>query len=430
MRWRSDIPLIAVNHLQAHIYACRLAAGRDVFPCVGLIVSGGHTSLYRCATPLDFELLGGTIDDAAGEAFDKVASMLGLPYPGGPAIERAAAQGNPRGLRPSPAAARHGPARFQLQRAEDGRALPHFAARAPRPPMRRSTRAAWPTWPPAFRKRWSIAWSARRCWRAERTGLAHAVRRRRRGRQRPAARAAGTKKPQRRGIELHIAPLRLCTDNAVMGAIAVERLKAGLVEPLDLDVYPGLVRQPSATTLALRGDDRGIALADSPLPAPSLCPADCAGCVPPAPVPTCPCEPLCRLNVVTLPTPREHRRRRDAHVPAIGRNHARNSKTGAAGQRLNDRLVADGLLHERDADQALPRDAQVGRRRPRELAIALICCARMAWLTASWPAAALANCCSAKRLLAAAVLQIEHDQRVFVAQRNLLRAGAFRSGVP
>ena len=91
-----QIPLIAVNHLQAHVYACRLAAGRDVFPCVGLIVSGGHSSLYRCRGPLDFQFLGGTIDDAAGEAFDKVAVMLGLPYPGGPSVERAAGGGNPR----------------------------------------------------------------------------------------------------------------------------------------------------------------------------------------------------------------------------------------------------------------------------------------------------------------------------------------------
>ena len=63
---------------------------------MGLIVSGGHSSLYRCRGPLDFEFLGGTIDDAAGEAFDKVAAMLGLPYPGGPSIERAAQGGNPR----------------------------------------------------------------------------------------------------------------------------------------------------------------------------------------------------------------------------------------------------------------------------------------------------------------------------------------------
>lgn len=92
-------PLVAINHLQAHIYACRIASGQEVFPCLGMIVSGGHTSLYRCLGPLDFELLGATIDDAAGEAFDKVANMLGLPYPGGPSIQRAAAGGNPAAYR-------------------------------------------------------------------------------------------------------------------------------------------------------------------------------------------------------------------------------------------------------------------------------------------------------------------------------------------
>ena len=89
-------PLVAINHLHAHIYACRMAAGHEVFPCLGLIVSGGHTSLYRCAGPTDFDYLGGTIDDAAGEAFDKVAAMLGLGYPGGPAVSRAAERGNPK----------------------------------------------------------------------------------------------------------------------------------------------------------------------------------------------------------------------------------------------------------------------------------------------------------------------------------------------
>src|SRR5206468_8349872 len=68
-----NVPLIGVNHIEAHIYACRLAAGRDIFPCGGLVVSGGHTSLVPCRTPLKFELLGATLDDAAGEAFDKVA---------------------------------------------------------------------------------------------------------------------------------------------------------------------------------------------------------------------------------------------------------------------------------------------------------------------------------------------------------------------
>ena len=89
-------PLVAINHLHAHIYACRMAAAEEVFPCVGLIASGGHSHLYHCATALEFRFLGGTIDDAAGEAFDKVAAMLGLDFPGGPSISRAAASGNPR----------------------------------------------------------------------------------------------------------------------------------------------------------------------------------------------------------------------------------------------------------------------------------------------------------------------------------------------
>ena len=91
-----QLPLIAVNHIASHIYACRLAAGREIFPCVGLVVSGGHTALFHCEDALTMRLLGGTRDDAAGEAFDKVASILGLGFPGGPAVEREAANGNPK----------------------------------------------------------------------------------------------------------------------------------------------------------------------------------------------------------------------------------------------------------------------------------------------------------------------------------------------
>ncbi len=82
------VPLLNGNHIEAHIYACRLAAGREIFPCVGLVVSGGHTALFHCRSALEFDLLGATTDDAAGEAFDKVASILGLGFPGGPAVER------------------------------------------------------------------------------------------------------------------------------------------------------------------------------------------------------------------------------------------------------------------------------------------------------------------------------------------------------
>ena len=127
-------PLLAVNHLQAHIYACRMSAGTDdVFPCVGLIISGGHSSLYRCQGPLDFTLLGSTIDDAAGEAFDKVAAMLGLAYPGGPSIQKAAEGGNPRAYHPAAVVPGRGRSPgLQLQRAENGRSLSHCRSRPAR----------------------------------------------------------------------------------------------------------------------------------------------------------------------------------------------------------------------------------------------------------------------------------------------------------
>ena len=91
-----EVPLVCANHVEAHIFAARLAAGRDIFPCVGLVVSGGHTSLFHCRSALNFELLGATMDDAAGEAFDKVAAILGLGFPGGPAVDREASAGNPK----------------------------------------------------------------------------------------------------------------------------------------------------------------------------------------------------------------------------------------------------------------------------------------------------------------------------------------------
>src|SRR5262249_32437740 len=94
-----DVPLVSANHIEAHVYACRLAAGRAIFAWVGLVVSGGHTSLFHCRSALHFELLGATRDDAAGEAFDKVAAVLGIGFPGGPAVEREAATGDPAAFR-------------------------------------------------------------------------------------------------------------------------------------------------------------------------------------------------------------------------------------------------------------------------------------------------------------------------------------------
>ncbi len=96
LAWVHDKPLVGVNHLEGHVYAAWLVdPGADApeeppFPLVALVVSGGHTFLVEMSDHLTYRLLGQTVDDAAGEAFDKVGRLLGLPYPGGPAIQRAA----------------------------------------------------------------------------------------------------------------------------------------------------------------------------------------------------------------------------------------------------------------------------------------------------------------------------------------------------
>jgi N6-L-threonylcarbamoyladenine synthase len=94
-----DVPLVGVNHLEAHLYAGFLEDPSLEFPLVVLLVSGGHTMLIEMRGHGDYRLLGRTIDDAAGEAFDKVARFLDLGYPGGPAIDRAAVHGDPEAIR-------------------------------------------------------------------------------------------------------------------------------------------------------------------------------------------------------------------------------------------------------------------------------------------------------------------------------------------
>jgi N6-L-threonylcarbamoyladenine synthase len=93
-----DKPLIGINHLHAHLQSAMIAERELQLPAIALIVSGGHTCLYECESPLELKLLGRCIDDAAGEAFDKVATILNLPYPGGPSIEKTAQAGNPKAI--------------------------------------------------------------------------------------------------------------------------------------------------------------------------------------------------------------------------------------------------------------------------------------------------------------------------------------------
>jgi N6-L-threonylcarbamoyladenine synthase len=234
-------PLVAVNHLHAHLYACQMASEVNVYPCVGLVVSGGHTSLYFCTSPLDLEFLGGTIDDAAGEAFDKVASMLQLGFPGGQAVSNLALKGNrnaydfPRsmiheshynfsfsGLKTAVRYAIVGPGHqdfSQLQIPEQQKAdlCASFETAVVEVLVAKCVRAVQ-----AFPCNRLIVGGGVAANRFLRDSLQNAA--------------------EQHRFELLIAPVRLCTDNAVMGAIALEKMKRGEFAGLDLDITPGLQR--------------------------------------------------------------------------------------------------------------------------------------------------------------------------------------------
>ena len=93
--WALDVPVLGVHHLEGHLLAARLSDPAPAFPFLALLVSGGHTQIMRVEKFGSYELLGETLDDAAGEAFDKTAQLLGLPYPGGPAVSALAEKGTP-----------------------------------------------------------------------------------------------------------------------------------------------------------------------------------------------------------------------------------------------------------------------------------------------------------------------------------------------
>jgi N6-L-threonylcarbamoyladenine synthase len=231
-----DVPLLSANHIEAHVYACRLAAGRDIFPCVGLVVSGGHTSLFHCRTALDFELLGSTIDDAAGEAFDKVASLLGLGFPGGPAVEREAAGGNPSAFR--------FPRSFLNEERLD------FSFSGLKTAVRYALHgqdAARGAPPPPGSLRADLAASFQQAVVDVLVGKARQALRQT-GLKRLAVgggvaansvlRTALDRMTAEEGAELFIPPLALCTDNAAMAAIAVEKWRQRQWASLDLDAVP------------------------------------------------------------------------------------------------------------------------------------------------------------------------------------------------
>ncbi len=208
-----DKPLVRVNHLEGHLLACFLAERVPAFPFLGLVVSGGHTSLYAAEGFGRYRLLGHTRDDAAGEAFDKGAKLLGLPYPGGVAIDRLAKEGDPRAIRFPKAIVKGAPLEFSFSGLKT--ALLHHVRRHGLPEGKGLADLC------AGYQEAIVAALAQKLFRAARTlqlsrvVLSGGVASNSRLRQVVTERAA-----EYEDMEVFLPPPRLCTDNAAMIAVA------------------------------------------------------------------------------------------------------------------------------------------------------------------------------------------------------------------
>lgn len=114
LAYRLDIPFVGVNHIEAHLYSNFMEHPKLRAPCIGLVVSGGHTTLVEIRSIGKYRVIGHTLDDAAGEAFDKVSKLLGLGYPGGPVIDKLSKEGNPQAIKFPRAMLKHNNYNFSL----------------------------------------------------------------------------------------------------------------------------------------------------------------------------------------------------------------------------------------------------------------------------------------------------------------------------
>jgi N6-L-threonylcarbamoyladenine synthase len=228
--WALELPWVGVDHLQAHIHAVFLGADPPPFPFVALMVSGGHTCLYHVTGPTTMAPMGQTRDDAAGEAFDKVAKMLDLGYPGGEVIDRLATDGNPRQVDfPRPFLNRD---TFDFSFSGLKSAVRRHLETRPAPSAKETADIA-----AGFQEAVVDVLTAKAVAACQRQGCRHlalvggvAANRRLRARLTADARS--------KGIAVHIPAPVLCGDNAAMVAAAgYHRLAAGERTPLDADVF-------------------------------------------------------------------------------------------------------------------------------------------------------------------------------------------------
>lgn len=234
----AQIPILGVNHLEAHLYSIWLVEDEPEpeFPLLGLIVSGGHTELVLMEDHLNYRRLGGTLDDAAGEAFDKIARLLGLAYPGGPAIQEAAEKGDPQA--------------FKFPRAwlEDSwdfsfsglKTAVLREVRQQQPELEAGVEAPRPGLPIA-----NIAASFQAAVVEVLVGKTIAAAKEFGAKQIVVAGGVSANQPLREGFEaqssvpVRTPPLELCTDNAAMtAAVGHQRFSAGQRDALDMDVLP------------------------------------------------------------------------------------------------------------------------------------------------------------------------------------------------
>ena len=222
-------PLVRVNHLEGHLLAAFLTTDAPAFPYLGLVVSGGHTSLYACRGFGDYALLGQTRDDAAGEAFDKGAKLLGLPYPGGVAIDRLARGGNRDAVRFPKAIVKRGPLEFSFSGLKT--ALLHHVRRHGVPEGRELNDLCASYQEAIVRALVQKLFRAARELQLERVVLSGGVAANSRLRE-----AAAEKAAEYEGMRLHLPEPRLCTDNAAMIAVAgTQAFLRGERESLDLN---------------------------------------------------------------------------------------------------------------------------------------------------------------------------------------------------
>jgi N6-L-threonylcarbamoyladenine synthase len=229
-----DIPLLAVNHLEAHIYANFLSFPELEPPLVAFVVSGGHTLLLHMTAHRRYRVLGETLDDAAGEAYDKIARFLGLGYPGGPVIDRLASRGDPRAISFPRALMRDGTYNFSLSGLKTAvinhvRKLRERGDGVPVEDIAASFQAA------------VVEVQVYKVVRAVReTGVSRAVL--------AGGVAANSylreqlgEALEREGIELYYPPLDLCADNAAMiASLGWRMLRNGDISALDIDAAASL----------------------------------------------------------------------------------------------------------------------------------------------------------------------------------------------